>query len=163
MFRTCSKTYTEMQLILSKGNESRVKNNQARLKLLCRDAAMSSSVSPRQRDIGGSGSTEPKGLTVSRKPAFPQVWQNSDVDAYRTPPFSSKTPPLSALYARQRRTLRVCQFYRPLNHRPLQFVLFSETHLASFRDNANCVFIGKILPIETKKRTFTSHNKTFAT
>ena len=45
----------------------------------------------------GSGSTKPKGLTVSRKAAFPQVWQNSDVDAYRTPPFSSKTPPLSAL------------------------------------------------------------------
>ena len=152
-----------MQLILSKDNESREQNNQARLKLLCRDVAMSSSVSPRQRDIGEVARQSRRGWPSAAKRLFCEDWQNSDVDAYRTPPFSSKTPPLSALYARQRRTLRVCQLYRPLNHRPLQFVLYSETHPALFRDNANCVFIGKILPIETKKRTFTSHNKTFAT
>ena len=55
-----------MQLILSKGNESRVKNNQARLKLLCRDVAMSSSVSPRQRDIGEVASLRAEG--VDRQP-----------------------------------------------------------------------------------------------
>ena len=55
-----------MQLILSKDNESREQNNQARLNLLCRDVAMSSSVSPRQRDIGEVASLRAEG--VDRQP-----------------------------------------------------------------------------------------------
>ena len=55
-----------MQLILSKDNESRAQNNQTCLKLLCRDAAMSSSVSPRQRDIGEVASLRAEG--VDRQP-----------------------------------------------------------------------------------------------
>ena len=64
----------------------------------------------------GSGSSEPKGLAHSRKAAFQQIWQSCDVDSCRTPPPAA--PPLSALYARQRRTLRSCQLRRPLNHKP---------------------------------------------
>jgi len=58
---------------------------------------MSSSVSPCQWRYRGSGSTEPKGLAVSRKAALLRGWKSCDVDSFQTPPFSSKTPPLSAL------------------------------------------------------------------
>ena len=88
-----------------------------------RYAAMSPPVSPCQWRYRGSGSSEPKGLTVSRKAAFPRTCQSSDVDSFRTPPPAA--PPLSALYARQRRTLlrishtqtsqRVCQLRSSLN------------------------------------------------
>ena len=56
---------------------------------------MSSSVSPRRRRYRGSGSIEPKGLTVSRKAAFLRTWQSGDVASFRTPPPTA--PPLSAL------------------------------------------------------------------
>ena len=79
---------------------------------------MSPPVSPRRRRYRGSGSSEPKGLTHSRKAAFLRTCQSCNVDSCRTPPPAA--PPLSALCARQRRTLlhrinctqtslRVCQ------------------------------------------------------
>ena len=58
---------------------------------------MSPPVSPCQWRYRGSGSTEPKGLAVSRKAALLRGWKSCDVDSFQTPPFSSKTPPLSAL------------------------------------------------------------------
>ena len=64
---------------------------------------MSSSVSPRRRRYRGSGSSEPKGLTHSREAAFLRTCQSGNVDSCRTPPPAA--PPLSALCARQRRTL----------------------------------------------------------
>ena len=58
---------------------------------------MSPPVSPRRRRYRGSGSIEPKGLTVSREAALQQVCQSGDIDAHRTPPPTA--PPLSALRA----------------------------------------------------------------
>ena len=56
---------------------------------------MSPPVSPFQWRYRGSGSSEPKGLTHSRKAAFPRGCQSSNVDSFRTPPPAA--PPLSAL------------------------------------------------------------------
>ena len=56
---------------------------------------MSSPVSPCQWRYRGSGSSEPKGLTHSRKAAFLRGWQSGNVDPFRTPPPAA--PPLSAL------------------------------------------------------------------
>ena len=119
----------------------------------------------------GSGSTEPKGLTVSRKAAFlrrlaKQICSNL-VSAlstlnHRTPPLSSKTPTLSALSRGRGGHCAFANFTDLLTIDRYNSSCFPR-RIALFRDNANCVFIGKILPIETKKRTFTSHNKTFAT
>ena len=60
-----------------------------------RYAAMSPPVSPCQWRDRGSGSSEPKGLTHSRKAAFLRGWKSGDVDSFRTPPPAA--PPLSAL------------------------------------------------------------------
>ena len=43
---------------------------------------MSSSVSPCQWRYRGSGSTEPKGLAVSRKAALLRGWKSCDVDSF---------------------------------------------------------------------------------
>ena len=56
---------------------------------------MSPPVSPCQWRDRGSGSTEPKGLTHSRKAAFLRGWKSGNVDSFRTPPPAA--PPLSAL------------------------------------------------------------------
>ena len=40
----------------------------------------------------------------------------STLNRFQTPPPAA--PPLCRAIARQRRTLRVCQFHRPLNHKP---------------------------------------------
>ena len=56
---------------------------------------MSPPVSPCQWRYRGSGSTEPKGLAVSRKAALLRGWKSCDVDSFRTPPPAA--PPLSAL------------------------------------------------------------------
>ena len=88
---------------------------------------MSSSVSPRQRDIGEvaslraegvdpqprSGFPASLGLTHSREAAFLQVWQSCNVDScHKTPLFflTEKLSPLSTCCAREQgRTLRACQ------------------------------------------------------
>ena len=84
---------------------------------------MSPPVSPCQWRDRGSGSTEPKGLTVSRKAAFLRGWKSGNVDSFRTPPPAA--PPLSALsrgrgghcHAAQPQTQasqRICQFHSSL-------------------------------------------------
>ena len=56
---------------------------------------MSPPVSPCQWRYRGSGSTEPKGLAVSREAALLRGWKSCNVDSFRTPPPAA--PPLSAL------------------------------------------------------------------
>ena len=88
---------------------------------------MSSSVSPRQRDIGEVARLRAEGVDCQPQSGFPasretEKLRSSNVDPIRTPPPAA--PPLSALCARQRRTLQhrvnrnnKRQKKRPLNHK----------------------------------------------
>ena len=88
----------------------------------------------------GSGSSEPKGLTVSREAAFLQGCQSCNVDSFK-PLRRSAPPPLSALRARQRRTLlRIC----PHSHR-------KHTHIRKHTEEDIVTF-----PLST------AHNRIFA-
>ena len=69
---------------------------------------MSSPVSPRQRDIGEVARLRAEGVDRQPRSGFPasretEKLRSCNVDPIRTPPPAA--PPLSALYARQRRTL----------------------------------------------------------
>ena len=82
----------------------------------------------------GSGSSEPKGLTVSREAALQQVCQSGDVDSFSQPLRRSAPPPLSALRARQRRTLlRIC----PHSHRKHTHIRkHTEEDIATFQPHS---------------------------
>ena len=81
----------------------------------------------------GSGSIEPKGLTHSRKAAFLQGWKSCNVDSFK-PLRRSAPPPLSALRARQRRTLlRIC----PHSHRKHTHIRkHTEEDIATFQPHS---------------------------
>ena len=70
------------------------------------------------RNIGEVASLRAEGVDHQPRSGFSANWQSCNVASYRTPPPAA--PPLSALYARQRRTLRVC----PTS----QFLNFSRLH-----------------------------------
>ena len=107
---------------------------------------MSSSVSPCQWRYRGSGSSEPKGLTVSRVAALLRGWKSCNVDSFRTPPpaapplsalsrgrgghcyasatlpqktrLSANTQNIAALQPHTQTSQRVCQLHRHLNSQP---------------------------------------------
>ncbi len=90
---------------------------------------MSPPVSPCQWRDRGSGSSEPKGLTVSRKAAFLRGWKSGDVDSFRTPPPAA--PPLSALSRGRGEHCHAAQPHTQASQRICQF--HSQRYLAYFR------------------------------